>query len=134
MLDFLLFWRVYFILLFQRGKKGPLKKSKRTYKLVQDIQQELFVQMGSNYPSALKCLWDWTKDALTIGQTLSFELTEEVFGITKKWATYSYRIYTPCALDGKCQGLSFLFLWSKRIFFIFLNCLLLEWWSFLSEV
>ena len=90
-------------LIFQRGKKGPGKKAKKTYKLVQDIQPELVVPMGANYPSALKRLWTWAKDALSDGQTVSFELSEEAFGSTKKRAIFISDIHAVCS-GGEMAG------------------------------
>ncbi|XP_063942744.1 uncharacterized protein LOC135150388 [Daucus carota subsp. sativus] len=59
--------------------------------------------MGANYPSALKRLWTWAKDALSDGQTVSFELSEEAFGSTKKRAISISDIHAVCS-GGEMAG------------------------------
>ncbi|XP_017221133.2 uncharacterized protein LOC108197904 [Daucus carota subsp. sativus] len=69
--------------------------------------------MGANYPSALKRLWTWAKDALSDGQTVSFELSEEAFGSTKKRAIFVSDIHAVCS-GGEMLG---------SVICIYMNCL-----------
>lgn len=66
------------------------KKSKKTFKVIEDIQPWLVVEMSTNYPSAFNRLFvvysfiNLEKDALCKERTISFELRKEAFGIRKK--------------------------------------------------
>ncbi|XP_074377131.1 uncharacterized protein LOC141718653 [Apium graveolens] len=53
--------------------------------------------MGPNYPSSLKRVWMWAKDALVNGRTISFELSEEAFGVTKKHVIFLQDVHAVCA-------------------------------------
>ena len=59
--------------------------------------------MGVNYPSALKRLWAWAKDALSNDQTVSFELSEAAFGCTKQRAIFLSDIHAVCS-GGEMAG------------------------------
>ena len=88
---------MYFL---QKAKK---KGKKKTYKLVDDVEPELVVEMGANYPSALNRLWTWAKGALADERTVSFQLSQEAFGSTKKMAIYLSDIYSVCS-GGEMSG------------------------------
>lgn len=93
---------------FQRTKKRAHKKVvvKKIKKLVNleldDLEDELHVEMGPDYPSALKRLWMWAKDALTDGRSISFKLSEEAFGVTRKQVLFLQDIHALCAGGEMC--------------------------------
>ena len=76
---------------------------KKTYKVIEDVEPELVVQIGPNYPSAMKRLWTWAKEALSGGRTISFELSKEAFGFTKKQIMFLSDIHAVCS-GGKMAG------------------------------
>ena len=88
---------MYFL---QKAKK---KGKKKTYKLVADVEPKLVVEMRANYPSALNRLWTWAKGALADERTVSFQLSHEAFGSTKKMAIYLSDIYSVCS-GGEMSG------------------------------
>ena len=68
-----------------------------------DVEDELHVEMGVNYPSSLKRLWMWANDALSDGRTLSFLLNEQAFAVTKKQVIFLQDIHSMCA-RGEMSG------------------------------
>ncbi|XP_074327151.1 uncharacterized protein LOC141665067 [Apium graveolens] len=78
-------------------KKGLSKKSKKSYKLIEDVEPELVVEMSGNYPSALKHLWTWAKNSLSNGQTFSFELSKQAFGLSKKQIMFLSDVHAVCS-------------------------------------
>ena len=87
----------------QKVKKGHSKKVKKTYKVVEDVEPELVIEMGTNYPSALNRLWTWANDALADGRAMSFELSKEAFGCTKKQVIFLSDIHAVCS-GGEMSG------------------------------
>ncbi|XP_074351777.1 uncharacterized protein LOC141690921 [Apium graveolens] len=81
----------------KRTEKGLAKKSKKSYKFIEDVEPELVVEMGGNYPSALKRLWTWAKNSLSDGQTFSFELSKQAFGLTKKKTMFLSDVHAVCS-------------------------------------
>ncbi|XP_074337457.1 uncharacterized protein LOC141674646 [Apium graveolens] len=53
--------------------------------------------MSGNYPSALKRLWTWAKNSLSDGQTFSFELSKQAFGLSKKQTMFLSDVHTVCS-------------------------------------
>ncbi|XP_074364047.1 uncharacterized protein LOC141704771 [Apium graveolens] len=76
---------------------------KKTYKVIEDVEPELVVQIGPNYPSAMKRLWTWAKEALSGGRTIYFELSKEAFGFTKKQIMFLSDIHAVCS-GGEMAG------------------------------
>lgn len=89
----------------RRGfKKNATKKMKKTVVAeTDDVEEEFHIEMGSNYPSALNRLWTWAKDALSDGQTVCFELSEEAFAVKKKQVVFLQDIHAVCA-KGEMSG------------------------------
>ncbi|XP_074326691.1 uncharacterized protein LOC141664637 [Apium graveolens] len=85
------------VLAAKKTKKSRAKKMKKTYKVIEDVEPELVVQIGPNYPSAMKRLWTWAKEALSGGRTISFELSKEAFGFTKKQIMFLSNIHVVCS-------------------------------------
>lgn len=59
--------------------------------------------MGPNYPSALNRLWTWAKDSLSDGRTISFQLSKEAFGLTRKQSIFLSDIHAVCS-GGEMAG------------------------------
>ena len=78
-------------------------------------EPEFVLQMDDDYPSNLKRLWLWAKDALKDGQATKFQLCEEAFGATKKQVIF-YVTSMLYALEVKSQRRSFACLLSKHIY------------------
>ena len=68
-----------------------------------DVEDELHVEMGVNYLSSLKRLWMWAKDALSDGRTVSFQLYEQAFAVTKKQVIFLQDIHSLCG-RGEISG------------------------------
>ncbi|XP_074359751.1 uncharacterized protein LOC141699833 [Apium graveolens] len=85
------------VLAAKKTEKAHAKKMKKTYKVIEDVEPELVVQIGPNYPSAMKRLWTWAKEALSGGRKISFELRKEAFGFTKKQIMFLSDIYAVCS-------------------------------------
>ncbi|KAL8110818.1 hypothetical protein AgCh_026525 [Apium graveolens] len=91
------------VLAAKKTKKARAKKMKKTYEVIEDVEPELVVQIGPNYPSTMKCLWTWVKEALSGGRTISFELSKEAFGFTKKQIMFLSDIHAVCS-GGEMAG------------------------------
>ncbi|XP_074327418.1 uncharacterized protein LOC141665338 [Apium graveolens] len=91
------------VLAAKKTKKAHSKKIKKTYKVIEDVEQELVVQIGQKYPSAMKRLWTWAKEALSGGRTISFKLSKETFGFTKKQIMFLSDIHAVFS-GGKMVG------------------------------
>lgn len=76
---------------------------KKSYKVVEQVEPELVVEIGANYPSALNRLWTWAKDALSDGRTVTFELSKEAFGSGKKQTIFYSDIHAVCS-GGEMAG------------------------------
>ncbi|XP_063940008.1 uncharacterized protein LOC108203822 [Daucus carota subsp. sativus] len=88
----------------KRAKKGLAKKIKKSSKLIDEyVEPELVVDMGPNYPSALNRLWTWAKDSLSDGRTISFQLSKEAFGLTRKQSIFLSDIHAVCS-GGEMAG------------------------------
>ncbi|KAL8099890.1 hypothetical protein AgCh_032225 [Apium graveolens] len=91
------------VLAAKKTKKARAKKMKKMYKVIEDVEPELVVQIGPNYPSAMKRLCTWAKEALSGGRTISFELSKEAFGFTKKQIMFLSDIHAVCS-GGEMAG------------------------------
>ncbi|XP_074326680.1 uncharacterized protein LOC141664626 [Apium graveolens] len=91
------------VLAAKKTKKSCAKKMKKMYKVIEDVEPELVVQIGPNYPSVMKRLWTWAKEALSGGRTISFELSKEAFGFTKKQIMFLSDIHVVCS-GGEIAG------------------------------
>ena len=57
---------------------------------------ELVVNIGPDFPPALKRLWLWASDALKDGRSQPFQLSQEAFGSTDKRCLFKSDISALC--------------------------------------
>lgn len=92
-----------FVFPFQRRKKIASKKSKNVIQEVDESDCELVVKMDDSFPSALKRLWIWAKDAMCDGRVVVFSLCEDAFGVPSKKYVYLQDIHNLCT-RGEMSG------------------------------
>ncbi|XP_061987927.1 uncharacterized protein LOC133706413 isoform X2 [Rosa rugosa] len=89
----------------QTNKKQPNKAAgkgskKRKRQTAGDEEEYIDLKkLPKDYPSPLKCLWLWGRDALDDGKTISFMLTDKVFGINRKQYLYKGDIHALCTMS-----------------------------------
>ncbi|KAM5586361.1 hypothetical protein ABKV19_005333, partial [Rosa sericea] len=77
--------------------KGSKKRKKQT---AGDEEEYIDLKkLPKDYPSPLKCLWLWGRDTLADGKTISFMLTDKVFGINRKQYLYKGDIHALCTMS-----------------------------------
>ncbi|KAL6582709.1 hypothetical protein OROMI_004787 [Orobanche minor] len=62
-----------------QAKKGVKKNAEKKWKSVKDCGGEYVVEIGADYPPALKRLWIWTQESLSDGRITTFNLCHETF-------------------------------------------------------
>ena len=90
---------------FLDSQESSGQESKENF-LNADVEPQLVVQMGENFPSALKRLWTWAKDVLTDGRTVSFESSKEACGFTTKQVVYLSDIHEICPVGEMAGSIS----------------------------
>ncbi|XP_062002246.1 uncharacterized protein LOC133720074 isoform X3 [Rosa rugosa] len=94
----------------QTNKKQPNKAAgkgskKRKRQTAGDEEEYIDLKkLPKDYPSPLKCLWLWGRDALADGKTISFMLTDKVFGINRKQYLYKGDIHALCTMSELSGG------------------------------
>lgn len=64
---------------------------------------EYWVDIGPDFPPAMKRLWLWAKDALADGRASTFLISEEAFGSTAKKALFLSDIHA-LSCGGEMSG------------------------------
>lgn len=76
--------------------QGDVKAVKKWNNVMDCAAVEYVVEMGPDYPSSLKRLWLWAKDALSDGWTITFNMCREAFGSTKKQCLFLSDVHALC--------------------------------------
>ncbi|KAL1808053.1 hypothetical protein ACET3Z_004640 [Daucus carota] len=84
------------------SKKNGAKKMKKMNELVSEPAEQV-VNMGPDFPPALKRLWLWARDALKDGRSQPFKLSQEAFGSTDKRCLFKSDISALC-FGGEISG------------------------------
>ncbi|KAL1823541.1 hypothetical protein ACET3Z_010319 [Daucus carota] len=84
------------------SKKNGARKMKKMNELVSE-PAELVVNIGPDFPPALKRLWLWASDALKDGRSQPFQLSQEAFGSTDKSCLFKSDISALC-FGGEISG------------------------------
>ena len=75
---------------------------KKMNELVSEPAEQV-VNMGPDFPPALKRLWLWARDALKDGRSQPFKLSQEAFGSTDKRCLFKSDISALC-FGGEISG------------------------------
>ena len=68
-------------------------------------------KLPANFPTKLKMLWMWAKDALGDEMTIAFNMEEKVFGIQRKAYLFKGDIYSLATMGELSGGTITMYMW-----------------------